>query len=195
MGKEQIIPLRAHHLNPIKNAMINQDQEALDSLVDLKIACSPHREVDKPNSYQEVEKRYLDGIGEKPINNYWSLKFPSSKMEYSYFGKLRSALNRYLKLPDNSILKLTATGKDWLCEQECFGEHCLSKIGEDSEMLIMKNLRRFKTDEKIDGFFVVRDHKKYSELYAMTTMGVLRNIIDRANGNLLSIMYHLPHSL
>lgn len=100
-------------------------------------------------------------------------------------------MDRYTSLPDETWLKLIADGKDWICDTCAFGSHCSAKsIWTKSEERIAMNLREAKREMGVQGVFVIRDHHKNGQFYALTTMGVLRSVLDQTK-NTIDLLYHI----
>lgn len=191
---EREIPLRLHHIKHVAEAMeVGSDIEAKNMLTGAKSDCNSHREA-HGSGYARDRDYYLDIIGRLPNPKESDLDYATSREEHAYMGRLRSAFDRYLALPDNTLLRLHAEGSDWICEATCFQNHCtLKDLFTRTEEQIAYRLKKFMAVKQISGDIYIKDHHKGRSFHAITTMGTIRKIIRSTNTEVIGkLMWFLP---
>ena len=188
---ENYVPLRLHHIAQLKNAVRRSFDEATDMVRSTKNSCHSMR---NPADLKFEIDYYLDTIGVMPdIDKPNRTEFIPTSAEAAYIGRLRVALDRYHALPDETPIKLIADDKDWICDTCVFGSHCSAKsIWTKTEEQIAVRLRQAKKELGLQGVFIIKDKdRKTNGFYAITTMGLLRSILNQTK-NVMNLLYFIP---
>jgi hypothetical protein len=185
---EREVPLRLHHVPSLKDAETKGVRaHALEHLGTAKNVLMSHR-LNHPTDLAY----YLDVIGEPPDLENWNENYPSTSSESAYVGRIRSALDRYLSLPNDTFLKLIPIGPDWICDSTCFKAHCsLDTIFTKTEQRIAYRLRESKKHLGVEGVFIIRDRGNFNDFHALTTVGVIRTILNKTV-DVQKLIYGIP---
>lgn len=170
------VPLRFHHVSKLKRAMVwGADEEALQSLRILKIPLTHDSDMRK---HEEFEETYVDFLARRPLDNV-EFVTPENEYEVAWVAKLQAVMLKYLSLPNDGHVRLISGGRDWICNCALVGYHCaIQDAGVvRRELEIANRLESKKVELDVQGPYI-RVEDKHSGLFVLTTMGVLRNIIE-----------------
>ncbi len=147
----ETIPLRLHHIYSVRQALLTSPHEEARKIVEsAKVSLNTKR---NPIGMKVDVRYYIDVIGEAPVLDNSALTIA----EAAYLMRNAQALSKYLSLPEDTLIKLIATGKDLLCNACSTGSHCILPLNDtsfglrDNEFPIAERLKKFisKTDYSI----------------------------------------------
>lgn len=183
------VPLRFHHLARIKQAMqMGSTETANFSLYNAKVLVYPEN-----YSVRTLDNQlyYFDLMGEWPDGQSDIL---TNRAEVNRTGRLRSALDRYLKLSASTPLRLISLGQDWICECAVGGIHCI--VRDRANLIYEKEIaERFgdrKREMKIKGPYFMRNIKNEG-ISVFTRMGVVREILSTIPS--ISFLFYQPQDI
>jgi hypothetical protein len=114
---EILIPLRFHHIEPIRDTLHTSPLE--EASIFIKSQVYNRKDVDSPE-YETDMNYYRDVIGELPSNLYGTTTYAELYM----LQQMALTLKKYIDLPNKQKIKLISTGKDLICFNCAVGEHC-----------------------------------------------------------------------
>lgn len=176
---ERYIPLRLHHIKHFGKNSPDVDTDVWQTVGSARGQCSP---VLVGKDLEGEIEYYKDVIGVLPDLSSTGLEFAPTQAEVNYMKNLKNALLKYKSLADDTPIALISNGKDWICGACVQGNHCITKtVWTKDEVQIAHRLKEAKQKFSIDGPFFITNDLEHDELCAVTTMGVLRSILNQTD--------------